>query len=567
MKKLLLMLTLVVTFFICGTVSASAALTNDTVRVGMRYGESALFSANLENARGEGYAFGWFDEELEFEEIGYTEETQISMTAAGDIYMNYDGTYSPEDDDADEVLGRWHIQLEGYGDYDEALEAAKAFRRAYPAYIDGEFVVRIGCWEDEEDAEDEMYDLELEDEASVEKSTKYGVLVTVTRTDEVLFEFDCGGDIALGVMPYEEDEEPSTWFKGYKYGGGFSYVRPAGGNLTVLNIIGLEEYVKGVIPYEMDDDWPLAALEAQAVCARTYASRGNRHSGFDVCSTTCCQLYNGHGSGGAAPSKLTDKAVDNTEGECMYYDGELVKTAVYHASNGGATEDAYYVWGTEVPYLKGVEDPYEELIDIPNYEWEVTYTAEELTWLLQEKDYDVGDIEDVIIEEYTPMGNVYKVTFVHEDGELTVKGDTCRSIFYSSTLGKSVRSLRFDINGSSAGTSGSASKAPTYYVNNKKTTVSGLAGVSVISGSGDVETVEREEVTVITADGKEKLDAGVKKETKKKKTSARKGEFVITGSGSGHNVGLSQYGARAMAEEGYDYDEILEFYFTDIEIE
>ena len=563
MKKLLLMLTVVVTFFISSAVSASA-LTNDMIRVGMRHGSGALFSANLENAEGEGYSFGWFDGDLEFEEIGYTEETKISMTAAGDIYINYDGTYAAEDDDAEDVLGRWHVQLEGFDDYDEALEEADYYDNAYPAYIDGEFVVRIGCFEDEEDAEDEMYDLDLEDDATVEKSSKYGVLVTVTRTDEVIFEFDCGGDIALGVMPYEEDEEPSTWFKGYKYGGGFSYVRPAGGNLTVLNIIHLEEYVKGVIPYEMDDDWPLAALEAQAVCARTYASRGNRHSGFDVCSTTCCQLYNGHGSGGAAPSKLTNKAVDNTEGECMYYDGELIKTAVYHSSNGGSTEDAYYVWGTEVPYLMGVEDPYEGEISIPNYEWEVTYTDEDLTWLLQEKGYDVGDIEDVYVEEYTPNGNVYKVTFVHENGELTVKGDTCRSIFYSSTLGKSVRSLRFDINGSSAGSS--SSKVPTYYVNNKKTTVSGLSGMSVLSGSGNVEIMEREEVSVITADGKEKLKSG-EKTASKKPSSSQKGEFVITGTGNGHNVGLSQYGARAMAEEGYDYDEILEFYFTDIEIE
>ncbi len=562
MKKLLLMLSIVVTFFICAT-SASAVTEDGMLRIGLRYGESALFSANLENARGEGYSFGYFDEDLWFEELGYTDETTISMTAAGDIWFQSDKTYSP--DDGEELLGRWHVELTGYDDFEEAQSEAWEYEGGYPAYIDGEFVVRIGCFEDESDAEDEMYDLGLEDDATVEKSSKHGVLVTRTRSTEVLFEFDCGGDLSLGVMPYEEDEEPSTWFKGYKYGGGFRYDRPAGGNLTVLNIIDLESYVKGVIPYEMDDDWPIEALEAQAVCARTYAARGSRHSGFDVCSTTCCQLYWGHGSGGVAPSRTTDKAVENTEGECMFYDGELVRTAVYHSSNGGSTEDGYYVWGTETPYLKGKEDPYEELIDIPGYTWEVTYTADQLTWILQQKGYEVGDIEDVYIEEYTPNGNVWKVTFVHEDGELTVKGDTARTIFHSTTYGKSVRSMRFEINGSTGGGASSSGKKQTYYVNGDDK-LSTLNGVAVISGSG-VQTLERESVSVVTADGRETLKAGSAKASIRESRKRATDEFVITGVGSGHNVGLSQWGARAMAEDGYDYDEILEFYFTDVEID
>jgi len=568
MKKLLLMLTCVVTFFIMTTVSASA-LTNDMVRVGLRSGDTAPFSANLELARGEGYSFGWFDEELEFEEIGWTDETAISMTAAGDIYVDYDGNYTnDEDSDYEECMGRWHIELEGFEDFDEAQDWAWEYDGGYPAYIDGEFVVRIGCFEYEEDAEDWMYEWGLEDEAWVVESSRTGVLVTRTRSTEVLFEFDCSGDTALGVMPYEEDGEPSTWFKGYKYGGGFYYPR-SGSGVAVINVVHLEDYVKGVVPYEMNKEWPIEALMAQAVCARTYVSRGNRHSGFDVCGNTCCQLYNGHGSGGAMPSENSDRAVERTEGECMYYDDELLKTAVYHSASGGYTEDCYYVWGTDIPYLKGVEDIYESsLEDIPNYEWEVTYTDDELTWILQEKGYDVGDIEDVYIEEYTPNGNVYKVTFVHDYGELTVKGDTCRTIFYSSTLNKSVKSLRFDINGSSSGVTSSGGKKTSYYVNDEGDKLSSLSGVAVLSGSGEVSYMEQESVSVLTADGLETLKGGSSGKTSKpsKGSQKRDGEFVITGSGSGHNVGMSQRGAYAMAMEGFDYEEILEFYFTDIEI-
>ena len=91
MKKVALTMFLVVTFFVLNAASA-AAIVNDTLKVGLRYGSSALFSANLENAVGNGYAFGVFDRDLEFTEIGWTDEIAISMTAAGDIYMTGNGT-------------------------------------------------------------------------------------------------------------------------------------------------------------------------------------------------------------------------------------------------------------------------------------------------------------------------------------------------------------------------------------------------------------------------------------------------------------------------------------------
>lgn len=106
------------------------------------------------------------------------------------------------------------------------------------------------------------------------RSSEYAVLITRTKTTEILYEFDYGGSESLGVMPQAgRKEKAETWFKGYKYNGGFEYVRPDGGNLRVINVVDLEDYVKGVVPYEMNGDWPLAALEAQAVCARTFACR------------------------------------------------------------------------------------------------------------------------------------------------------------------------------------------------------------------------------------------------------------------------------------------------------
>ena len=166
--------------------------------------------------------------------------------------------------------------------------------------------------------------------------------------------------------------------------------------------------------------------------------------------------------------------------------------------------------------------------------------------------------KNVYVSEYTPQGNVYKVSFEHTGGALTVKGDTCRTIFYSSTYNKSVRSLRFDING------GSGTTAGTYYVNGSGSWLPSLSGISVISGSGKLSSLDRDTVSVITSSGISELKGG--SAATKPVSSSASGDFTITGTGNGHNVGMSQYGARAMAELGYDCYDILEFYYTDVTI-
>lgn len=558
MKKLLLTTLFVVTFFLASAVSA-AAVVDDTIKVGLRYGSGALFSANLENAEGEGYAFGWYDEDRSFRELGRTEETAISMTAAGDIYMSESGAYSREmPSGAFRHLGSWHVQAEGFDSFEEAEEAARDLG-GWPAWISGEYVVRVGCYDSRGEAEDALDELGEGD--TVERSSATGVMVTVTGTAEILFEFDYQGILPLGVRPEGWGEEPATWFKGYRYRGGFEYPRVTGGNLNVINVVDLEDYVKGVVPHEMGGEWPLAALEAQAVCARTYACRTTKHLsgyGFDVCSTTDCQVYNGLN----ASNSRTDAAVDNTAGECVWYGRELAET-VYHSSDGGATEDAANVWGGEVPYLRGKADPYESQTAIPNYAYTVSYTAEELTWVLQNSGYSIGTVADVYIAEYTPLGNVYKVTFVDTSGQsLTVKGDTCRMAFYSTTYGKNVRSLRFSIGGGS-GSGGGPAGGGTYYVNDGGERLSALKGASVITGGGRLATLKGDSASVITASGTETLSGAPSAPA----VSAPSGGFVITGTGNGHNVGMSQYGAKAMAELGYDYEDILTFYFTDVTIE
>ena len=352
MKKRVLSFLFIITLFSLTAVSASAVV-NDTLKVGIRWGDTALEAANLENAVGSGYEFGYYDEDREFVYLDETDETTITMQASG---------------------------------------------------------------------------------------SGNGVTVTETRSGEVLFQFRDNG-YCLGIRPMGRHTE--TWCKGYKYPGGFEYRCNADGTLTVINVVDIEDYVKGVVPYEMDKDWPLAALEAQAVCARTYAVKTRHPSlGFDVCAGTDCQVYYGRNRA----TDMTDAAVDNTAGEMIYYGGKPADTVVYCASNGGATEDAANVWSS-IPYLVGKKDPYEAKTNIPNYNWSVTYTADELTWILEQKGYSIGTVKNVYVAEFTPMGNVSKVTFEGSRDSVTVKGETCRTIFYSSTYNKSVKSQRFTIHG------------------------------------------------------------------------------------------------------------------------
>src|SRR6266699_2218234 len=121
---------------------------------------------------------------------------------------------------------------------------------------------------------------------------------------------------------------------------------------TVENVIGLEDYVRGVVPNELS--YPaLEALKAQAIAARTYAvkNRGQFASeGFDLLPTTRSQVYRGLTS----ETSLTSQAVEQTRGVIATYNGEPIN-ALYTSTCGGRTEDAENIFNDSIPYLRGRE--------------------------------------------------------------------------------------------------------------------------------------------------------------------------------------------------------------------
>lgn len=131
----------------------------------------------------------------------------------------------------------------------------------------------------------------------------------------------------------------------------------------IITYIPLETYVTGVVSSEMPSSFHIEALKAQAVASRTYAvarvrsdKNPSAHPLAPLCDSTHCQVY----SDTEKISPKVKEAVIETASQLLYYDGELAKDTLYHASSGGHTENSEDVFVSVVPYLKSVESPYED---------------------------------------------------------------------------------------------------------------------------------------------------------------------------------------------------------------
>lgn len=387
-------------------------------------------------------------------------------------------------------------------------------------------------------------------------SNKFGFLVLNAATGETIYSLDDRGlGTGLAVMPFSRSGEKTVTKCGYAYYGGFRFERFTANNelMTIVNYLQLDDYVKGVVPYEASPSWPIETLKAQAVCARTYALtriNANHQNGyhFDLCDNVHCQAYKGIYAGSL--NYKIDEAVNATSGVTVQYNGQYCET-VYSSSNGGASESNINVNGKDIPYLTGKEDPYEALIadSIPKYNWSESFTGRQL----QEKLVALGRTNCGEIAQVrttlSDTGNVIALTFTDVNGtSYTIYRNSCRTAL-------TLRSLRYSVS-SENGTSSSGGSGLT---DPYGAPLDFSQGISVIDGDGNISTVTGG--YAITADGvREISSAGGASST------ASGSVFTFTGTGWGHNVGLSQYGAYAMAELGHSYRDILEFYYTGVTV-
>ena len=468
--------------------------------------------------------------------------------------------------------------------------------------------------------------------------------VTDTATGKVLYTSAAGAD-HIAICPNSD----LTWFKGYQWHGDFVYRRASDGNITVINYVGLEDYVKGVLPYEIDPDWPAEAQKAQAVCARSFALGTSKHNEYyELCNTTNCQVY----LGANRATEASDAAVDATQGEYLTYNGEPV-IGYFFSSDGGATEDAVNVWGGDYPYLQGKEDPYETY----DSSWSVTLTAEEIRQKLVSAGYSIGTVANVEVTRRTDTDNVNEVTVTDTTGkQVVIRRDDCRTVFgldsirytitpnasasTAATLPQStsvkiqpsthvvtvdgervdpqgyningynfykLRDIAYILNGTDSQFNVTWDGANNRIVLTDGAAYQEVGGEMTSSASAEIKNVSESDSTIVL-DGKTLFLTGYRingnnyykirdvgsalgfsvdfdpeteivligsanagqddtqDDPKDETPITNAASYTFNGSGWGHSVGMSQWGAYGMAQQGFGYEDILKFYFTGIEI-
>lgn len=282
-----------------------------------------------------------------------------------------------------------------------------------------------------------------------------------------------------------------------KFPGSIMLKRIDDNKFFIINSLNVEDYLKGVLPFELGNDFPMDALKAQAVAARTYciANKGKYStSGYDLTDDTSCQVYRG-----VVPyAENCNEAVEETAGEVLTFDGSPIN-AYFSSSNGGYTERNDYVWnGEKLPYLNETQDTF----DTHEQNWTKTLSSDDLDSLLKSKYPDL----------------------------------------------KANKFLSVDISGIKKYPSGRVSEISITYLDSSNS----------------------QETFILTKD-KTRSFFGLKSSlynvTLSKDTSTNKDIYSFIGSGYGHGIGMSQWGAYERANNGQDYKTILNFYYAGSQIE
>ncbi len=215
-----------------------------------------------------------------------------------------------------------------------------------------------------------------------------------------------------GPLLFQPGASPLALQRRYR---GAVQVDVADGKLRTINIVGLEHYLYGVVPSEMPYSWSPEALKAQAVVARSYALAVKKSGPFDLYPDTRSQMYLGLDH--EKPS--SNAAVDATAGKVLLYNGQVAKTYFYSTS-GGRTASAQDVWGSAIPYLVSVPDPYDTIS--PYHDWgPFAFTGAGLARVLH-LGGRVTDLQPVV----NSSGRVQSLTVDGALGSVAIKADDLR---------------------------------------------------------------------------------------------------------------------------------------------
>lgn len=338
----------------------------------------------------------------------------------------------------------------------------------------------------------------------------------VAEFDEVFIRPAPGAAVVIGSRTYA----------------GLISIAAVGEGLVVRETTDLDGYLSGI--REVPLSWPQEALNAQAVAARTYLawtlSRGRstngRRYGYDICATTACQVYAGVGVVAGPDGERWLDAIETTRDQILTYEGTPAQT-FYHSTSGGSTEPVQDVWrnATPLPYLQGAPSPGESS---PYVSWRVEIETRAFVEAFASGGIDVGaDVTDVTVLERERGAGIWDVRIRGTSGDVTVSAATFRGIL--NRYGPEVAP------GALPDRRGDGRRYPQVILSHRYSAraerpLEGIAlrTVSPLLPPGDLPP---------------------------------EGVIVVEGRGWGHHIGMSQYGAKAMAEVGAKYPEILAHYY------
>jgi stage II sporulation protein D len=299
-------------------------------------------------------------------------------------------------------------------------------------------------------ADDLMRVLVMQDAQRVEVSAERGLTVRMPGGETRVFAGTVVARPSAGSLVLNGDRIPADsatiWSRGgdltvINGGNGAGEPRPLivsgglkilvrGNGLSLVNDVDLEEYIKGVVPAEMSPGWHPEALKAQAVVARTYALYQrmlNKSREYDLVATVQDQVYQGR----QGVDQRVQEAVESTRGLAVAYQNAPIYAA-FSSTAAGPTEDAMNVWSKDLPYLKGVDCPFDE--NAPRYQWRAALKLSDLEATFRRQGVDVGAIASLTPFAYSRAGRVTKLRILHSRGELILRGEDFRRLIGYSVI-------------------------------------------------------------------------------------------------------------------------------------
>ena len=317
-------------------------------------------------------------------------------------------------------------------------------------------------------------------------------------------------------------------------------------SLFVINKLGIDDYLYGVVGSEMPASWNVEALKAQSVAARTYAAvmkKSPRNKYFDLFSTVMDQVYTG--CSGEAPNVIV--AVSETAGEILTYEGNPI-SCYFYSSCAGKTSPCENVFSSSpVPYLVSRNCPY-----CMKNDWSYTITRNELSNLLREKKIISGELYSMQIAKKDESGRAALIKLRTSNGIKIIRGAELRLIIGAGKQ-KSTKYTISEIPLTKAQKMALLEKVKVEAKNN-------IPAESVINSDSEINSVLRI-VNLMT------LPVSLNIKNDEELSDSAVYSFTFDGSGWGHGVGMCQWGAYGLAKNGYTYDKILENYYPNTVLE